>query len=402
VRSAYRPQPRDKNRTIIETPAAKLAIAHLRHKDLEFREVMTEHERNLNLMNMAVHSPTESNPASYNVDFFNDLVTADNNITKKISTDFNKSDKELYTVVQKLKQRYVDIDRINVEYLNSSVNIANDIFEKIQEKFCLAPEILDEIGKEIKDSYKGRLGVLREENKKARSVLQNIIASLHQDYGLVDNKLLVNTYNMIPPADIFHRINYYKDANYDKLVDAVKNLYCDQPELDMAIIPHNWHDTEEKASEYVKRHKNQAIAEVITARSGMWNFFAPYEKVRDTTVFLNDKTIVLEEILAQNKRDNQLGTDIMANTIKRKKQKNIREEGPEAEGFKEWRKQNSTLKTMGAIEIDPYEDDCPPDAIEVPVFRINPKEGILEKTKFYSKAEAPTFMQEQKEEKMHD
>ena len=398
VRSAYRPQPRDKKRVIINTPAAKLAISHLQHKDAEFRETMLDHERNQNLMNMAVKTPTSDKDEPYNVNFFNDLLNPEINVTEKISTEFEDFDKKLYNVAQNLKQRYTNIDQVNVEYLNSSVHIMDDTFVKIQEKFCLAPEVLIEIENEIKESYEGRLRILRKENEKARSVLDDIIGSLHMDYGIKDSKFLVNTYNMIPPADIFHRFNYYKDANYDKLIDAVKNLYCDMPELDMAIIPHNWHDTDENAREYIKRHRNQFIAEGIVAVSGEWNFFAPYGKVRDTTVFLNDNTSVLEEILAQNKRDNLLGTDILANTIKKKKQNNLREEGPEAEGFKEWRKQNSTLKNMGAIEIDPYEDDCPFDAIEVPVYRVNAKEGTIDKTKFYSKAEAPTFMEKKNQE----
>jgi hypothetical protein len=51
---------------------------------------------------------------------------------------------------------------------------------------------------------------------------------------------------------------------------------------------------------------------------------------------------------------------------------------------------------MGAIEIDPDEDDCPADAIEIDVFRVNAKEGTMSHGKIYSKAEAPTFMEENK------
>jgi hypothetical protein len=164
----------------------------------------------------------------------------------------------------------------------------------------------------------------------------------------------------------------------------------------MAILPHNWHNTEDDAREYIKTHKNQAVAEMIAACSGQWNFFAPYEKVRDTTVFLNDKTIVLEEILAQNKRDQKMGADLMQKSMKVKKKRNIQEEGKEAEGFKEWRKQNNTLQTMGAVEIDPNEDDCPPDALEIDVFTLDAKRGTFKRGKVYTQAEAPTFAEESK------
>lgn len=392
VRSAYRPQPRDKERTIIETPAAKLAISCLKFKDAEFRDIMAEHERNQNLMNMSA----SSSPAPYNVGFFNDLVNPECDIVPKISREFEKADEQLYKTAEKLLERYTDIDRINVEYLNSSVNVMDDAFERIEKRFCLDKSVLDEIRDEIKQSYAGRLGLLQTENRKGVSVLKDILKTLRRDYGLQDGKVLVNTYNMIPPEDIFHRIRYYREANYDALIEAVKNLYCDCPALDMAILPHNWHTNEEEAHEYIKTHKNQAVAEVIPACSGKWNFFAPYEKVRDTTVFLNDKTVVLEEILAQNKRDQKIATELMENTIKTKKRKNIQEEGKEAEGFKEWRKQNDTLQQMGAIEIDPYEDDCPPDAIEIDVFTVDAKKGTMKHGKVYSQAEAPAFMEEKK------
>jgi hypothetical protein len=395
VRSAYRPQPRDKERTIIETPAAKLAVSCLKFKDVEFREMMAEHERNQHLMNMSISS--SSTP--YNVDFFNDLVNPESDIIPKISKDFEKTDKELYNTASKLLERYTDIDRINVEYLNSSVNIMKDSFERIQQKFNLDSNTLNEIKEEIVQSYESRLGLLQTESRNGISVLQDIIKNLHRDYGLNDNKVLINTYNMIPPDDVFHRIRYYMEANYDSLVDAVKNLYCDCPALDMAILPHNWHSSEEDAHEFIKTHRNQAVAEMIPACSGQWNFFAPYEKVRDTTVFLNDKTIVLEEILAQNKRDQKMGAELMEKTIKVKKRRNIEEEGKEADGFKEWRKQNNTLKTMGAVEVDPYEDDCPPDALEINVFKVNAKEGTMSHGKIYTEAEAPTFMEENKEQK---
>lgn len=387
VRSAYRPNPKDKERQIIDTPAARLGVECLKFKDSAFREAMADNERNGHLMNMSVSCGEKP----YTTGFFNDLVDGECDIKKKICTDFSKSDEILYKVTKSLLEKYTDIDRINVEYMNSSVHIRKNLFEKIKEKFCLSQDVLSEIDREIEEEYSGRLGIMRENNAKAQTVLRDIITSIHKEYGLKDDKLLVNTYNMIPPVDIFYRINYYKDANYDKLVEAVKNLYCYTPELDMAIIPHNWHNTEEAAHAYVKRYRNQVIAEVVTARSGMWNFFAPYEKVRDTAVFLNDKTIVLEEILAETKRGSMLGQDLVSNQMKVKKRKNIREEGPEAESFKDWRSQHSALKNMGAIQIDPNEDDCPDTALEIDVFRVNVEDGDVKKSTIYTKAEAPKF-----------
>jgi hypothetical protein len=393
VRSAYRPQPRDKEREIIETPAAKLAVACLKFKDAEFRQNMLENERNLNMMNMSA-GIKEKKP--YNVDFFNDLVDPECEVVPKVTREFEKSDEQLYKTASKLVEKYENIDQLNVEYLNSAVNIMDDAFDRINRKFRLDYDVLQDIKREIAVSYEGRLGILQTENRKGVTVLRDIMSTLHRDYGLIDNKVHVNTYNMIPPEDTFHRIRYYMEANYDSIIEAVKNLYCDCPALDMAILPHNWHANEDAAQEYIKTHKNQAVAEIVPACSGQWNFFAPYSKVRDTTKFLNDKTIVLEEILAQNKRDQKLGADLMEKTMKVKKRKNIEEEGKEADEFVEWRNNNNVLQSMGAKQIDPYADDCPPDAVEIDVYTLNAKSGKMKHDKLYTKAEAPEFMEENK------
>jgi hypothetical protein len=69
VRSSYKPQPKDKDRKIIDTPAANLAIQKLKKKDLKFREQMLQFDRVSKLSNMAtsVHSDEKdtklSNPS---------------------------------------------------------------------------------------------------------------------------------------------------------------------------------------------------------------------------------------------------------------------------------------------------------------------------------------------------
>jgi len=52
IRSAYKPQPKDIARGIINTPAANLAIKDLSKKDVEFRERMVEYDRVQHLIKM--------------------------------------------------------------------------------------------------------------------------------------------------------------------------------------------------------------------------------------------------------------------------------------------------------------------------------------------------------------
>lgn len=426
VRSAYRPQPKDDNRKIIETPSAKLAVEHLKFKDLEFRQEMLNYDRTMQLMNMtgSVNTKTsvkhfdnlspvfsqEKYNLAYSVEKLNNIVDSEYNIVKNVSHEFEKSDEQLYGVINELLKEYVDIDNLNVQCINCEINVVDNAFEKINDRFSLSPKVLNEIKQELQNAYDEQLKRIQYANLKSRSVLQDIISKFHRKYGLIDGKVLINTYNMIPPADTFHRFNTYLESNYDKLIEATANLYCEVPYLDLAILPHqwfsskststdgkeNWIKNEEQARSYVKRHRNLAITSMITARSGMWNFYAPYEKVRDSTVFFNDKTVVLEEIMNQIKRDEQLGEDLMKNKIRRKKKENIKKEGNEAKGFQEWKKQNSILKDLGAITVN-QDDDCPSDALEVQVFRTD-KDGTFKRDVFYTQAEAPTYIEQTADE----
>lgn len=197
-----------------------------------------------------------------------------------------------------------------------------------------------------------------------------------------------HTTEMIPPEDTFSRFNRYMEANYDKLREVTNDLYCDKPDLDRAICPHSWHETREEADQYINKHKDEMITEVSVAHSGKWNFFAPFEKVRESARYFNSQTVVLEEMMKQIELDSKLGQDLMKKRVAKKKKQNIKAEGPDAEGFAKWKAQNATLKDLGAVP-GAAEDECPDNAIEVGVFSFSKGGSAVQKSTFYSQAEAP-------------
>lgn len=199
------------------------------------------------------------------------------------------------------------------------------------------------------------------------------------------------TTEMIPPADVFHRFQYYYDSNYEELRHIVTDLYCYKSQFETAINPYAWHNNEEEAEEFINKHKDEVITTIFKAHSGKWNIFAPYKKVRESMKYFNKNTAVLEEIAKQIESDAKMGQELMNKRIVRKKKENIKQSGPDDPAFLKWRESNSTLKSMGATEISQteYEDDCPDDAIEVPVFRVSHGGTRMEKTKFYTEAVAP-------------
>jgi hypothetical protein len=212
----------------------------------------------------------------------------------------------------------------------------------------------------------------------------------------VDPTVAETTREMIPPHDIFGRFKLYYTSNYEQLRDAVKDLYCEKPDLELAINPYSWHDSADKAEDFKKKHRNEVIAEVFTAHSGKWNFFDTFKEQRDNVNFYNDSTIVLEEIMKQNERDGKLAKDMMAKAVKKKKKVNELLDGPDAESFKKWRQQNSEINKLGASYLGGQaSDDCPTDAVQVDVWKVAKGGMEIAKEHFFTQAETPDFVDQQ-------
>jgi len=176
-------------------------------------------------------------------------------------------------------------------------------------------------------------------------------------------------------------------------------LYCDKPDFEMAFNPYQWFKTREAAEEFQMKHKNEVITNIHIGESGKWNIVTPFKRVTESAKIWNEDTIVLEEIMKQQERDAKLGAELLKNSVDKKKKKNIITDGPDAEAFSKWKKQNAHIKNISAKDInsESYADEeCPDDAVEVGVWKIA-KGGLeLEKTKFYTKAEPPLFEDESK------
>ncbi len=297
VRSSYKPCPKDIDRSILDTPAANLAINELKQKDLKFREQILEFDRVQHLRAMRLSDPPSAEAA----------------------------------------------------------------IEHLAAKKLLLPQ-------------------------------QHYSEMNFEEWTDEDKNALRTVCEMIPPADIFKHLRTYMEANYDKLREAVLHLYCEKPDFDIAINPYQWHESEEDAVEFQKKHRDEVITDIIKAASGKWNFFAPFERVHSTAKFFNKNTEILEAMVSQIEEDQKLGAELMRKRVVKKKKKNIIEEGPDAEAFTKWKSKNTVLKDMGAENpnADSYADDeCPDDAVQVDIIRIS-KGGLkVEKDKFYTEAVAP-------------
>ena len=210
-----------------------------------------------------------------------------------------------------------------------------------------------------------------------------------------DDQCSQTTREFLPPHDMFGRFKMYYESNYEDLRDFVRDAYCEKPDFELAINPYATHKNEDEAEKFKKKHRNEVIAEVFSVKFGKWNFFDCFEEQRENVTFYNDNTVVLEEMTRQLQKDSELGRKLMEKRVEIAKKKNIIEDGPDAKMLKKYVSQNKTIQSMGAEYLgSKADDDIPDNAIQVPVWKVA-KGGLeIAKSKFYSAAEAPTFVQE--------
>lgn len=301
------------------------------------------------------------------------------------------------------KPNYADSGRTPLQTMAARLAVSH--LAKTDPKFRAETELNNDISgvkktKKVRRIIKAKDGTVREIIKEVEVIVPadkpaptnpDKLDSEHP----VDKNVKDTVTNMIPPHDIFGRFKMYHTENYEQLRDAVNELYCEKPDLELALNPYAVHDDKESAEAFKKQHSNEVIAEIFTAHTGKWNFFDSFKEQRESVNFYNKNTAVLEEMVKQIEKDERLGKDLMEKRVQKEKRKNVVESGPDAENFRKWREENSDIQKLGAKHIGGMADeDAPEDSVQVDVWRV--AKGGLEivKDKFYSQSEAPTFVKE--------
>jgi hypothetical protein len=210
-----------------------------------------------------------------------------------------------------------------------------------------------------------------------------LIEVLEKERKLYD--LLVS---MIPSYNIFFELERYREKNLEILKDAVRDLYCEKPDYEFLINPYKMHKNEDEADAFIDKYKDEVIATVYKATTGKWNPMPKYDPTGENVRFFTDKTYILEEMLKEIKRGEQFAEDVRRKTIKKRKKKNIEEAGPDDPAFIQWKKNNPTFKELGLEELE-ESDDEPENAIMIEEIKISDGGTKLEKSHFWTEAEAP-------------
>lgn len=224
----------------------------------------------------------------------------------------------------------------------------------------------------------------------------------------------------IPPADTFHRWNYYAEVNMEEIRSVVRAIYHEKPEFEFMlniydVVEGTEKEIEAKRKRFAAKYNEELSSDFHDATLGKWAFLSNYKKNRDNIDFYNRHTEVLKRIMDQHEQDKKLGKDLMGKRVKKQKAKNIEENGKDAEILAEYKKQITDLSTLGATRVLNAEEkkaieearkaikdleevkDVPDDAIQVNVFTHDTQKGEFVKGAFYTEAEKPPT-QEQIEE----
>jgi hypothetical protein len=217
-----------------------------------------------------------------------------------------------------------------------------------------------------------------------------------------------------PPADVYHHFDRYFTNHYEQLREVCTAVYNEKVDFEYAVILYDAFKTPEAAREHRLQHENEFSTEIQTIENSGVTLLGPFRENRDRLDFYNKNTEIMKQMMDQLEADHKLGKDLMEKRVKRQKKRNISECGPDAPGLAAYTRSMNTVRELGAKQVVTREEkeemaraaeeakaakeslEVPDDAIQVDMFYPVTQNGVtsLEKTKFYTQAEAPLHAQE--------
>jgi hypothetical protein len=154
---------------------------------------------------------------------------------------------------------------------------------------------------------------------------------------------------MIPdvPTDTFFRWNYYEEVNFEEIREMVNVLYCEKPDLDVAINIFGLFNTEKDALKYKDDHLDELMTDLHVVQNGQWALMGDFKENRKRLDFYNKNTQIIKAILDQNIEDGKIAKELMHKRISRDKKKNVEEAGPDDPGLKNYSADYGTIRDKG-------------------------------------------------------
>jgi hypothetical protein len=204
----------------------------------------------------------------------------------------------------------------------------------------------------------------------------------------MDQSLHRTVRDMIPPGEYGHKFLRYTHNNFEGILDAVQDLYCDKPELLKAryIFAQRAKNAEEAAIMKEKYASGHCLP-IISMPTKTWVITQEVKENRDKVALTKDLAIV-DEILKTKEAESMLGKDLLEKRIKTDRSHNRKDAGAQDAGLSKYTSEYNQFAKAGASAADDVMDD----AIEIGITTISNGGLKVSKDKFHSAAEAPTFM----------
>ncbi len=178
-------------------------------------------------------------------------------------------------------------------------------------------------------------------------------------YPITEVKEAIDT---IPSQDTFHRWNYYTEVNYEELKTITDAIYPERSDLDFAIGLWNVFEgtsaeVDDQFDKHCKRYQDEVPSSIKALEFGGWSLLSDLKENRKNIQIYNKNTEILKRILDRHADDKRIGSELMRNRIKQVKAKNIAEDGADAEGLKEYtRQQNEKGQAVKAEKVISQEE----------------------------------------------
>lgn len=346
---------------------------------------------------------------------------ATNSKIKQLYQDLTAAERELSTVIssldkykksQQARENAVNSTAAAAVFLSETVKTLANVVGKgtdiLSDDVKIAIDLVnvncDVIGNATADSFgtDDLSGIL----SKHRSSIEEEARKLY----FLDPVLLEDVkgaYEWIPSTNVFYHWQRYLSNHYEQLREATAILYNEKPDIEFQLQYYGSFDTVEAAREFERKYESNVITSVYTVQNGGWTILGPFKENRGRIDFYNKNTEIIKRMLEQAESDQALGKDLMQKRIRRAKKQNILDAGPDDPGLAKYKAAVSTVEALGAKEglsreekdqlAQAYRDkemaEVPDDAIQVDVFGPDGKGG-LQKSHFYTQAEAPEFMEQ--------
>ncbi len=215
-------------------------------------------------------------------------------------------------------------------------------------------------------------------------ISENVVA----ENKTVDKDLRKRLTETLIPLDTLARAKMYIKSNYDELLTLVNDLSGWKPDIQYTVNPYSWHQTEEEAAAFVRKHAKEVIATIYTVQSGKWNILSDYRTVRERIKFYGENTKVIEMMMEKHQKDEKMGDAMLKLRMKKNKKANEIEAGKHADSFKKWKKQSDLVKTVNPGGM--ADDDIPDDAVSLDIWKCNPSYQQVVRETIAIQSERPT------------